>query len=132
MPECNLQHGDSHHPTMKPAFVFALLMQEGGICIASEKSIQPVLTGFEILNLTPITFLLNYPSLSKRLLFDGGTHENFTNHFPATKRRLHVDIRGLNVEGSHNAVEDADTPLGSRAGIGITTAQLRSARQRLR
>ena len=68
------------------------------MCVSSRGFIQPVIAGFDILNLTSITFLIEHPTLNMKILFDCGARKDFENFSPATKRRLNVNIKGLSVE----------------------------------
>ncbi|KAJ4993265.1 metallo-beta-lactamase superfamily protein [Stagonosporopsis vannaccii] len=82
------------------------------MCVASRGFIQPVIPGFEILNLTSITFLIEHTTLGQKVLFDCGTRKDFENFAPATKRRLNINIKGLYVEKDvHEIVQEAGIPL---------------------
>lgn len=88
------------------------------MCVSSRGFIQPVLPGFEILNLTSITFLIEHPRLGKKVLFDCGARKDFENFSPATKKRLNVNIKGLSVEKDiHEIVQDAGIPLESLSAM---------------
>ena len=82
------------------------------MCVSSRGFVQPVIPGFEILNLTSITFLVEHSTLNKKVLFDCGAHKDFENYSPATKRRLNINIKGLTVEKDvHEILQESDLPL---------------------
>ncbi|KAF2628508.1 Metallo-hydrolase/oxidoreductase [Macroventuria anomochaeta] len=82
------------------------------MCVSSRGFIQPLIPGFEILNLTSITFLIEHSILGKKVLFDCGARKDFENFSPATKKRLNVNIKGLSVEKDvHEIVQNAGIPL---------------------
>ena len=93
-------------------------MQGHGFVLLRKGSIQPVLAEFEVPNLTTITFLLEHPSLTKRLLSSSGARKDFENYSPATKRQLNINNMDLNVEkDTHETLEDAAVCLSSPDAI---------------
>lgn len=83
------------------------------MCVASRGFIQPIVPGFEILNLTSVAFLIERPTNGKKALFDCGARKDFENFSPATNRRLNINIKGLNVEKDvREIVQDAGIQLG--------------------
>lgn len=82
------------------------------MCVSSKGFIQPILPGFEILNLTSITFLIEHPRLHKKVLFDCGARKDFENFSPRIKERLNLNVRGLKIEKDvHEIVQGAGVDL---------------------
>ncbi|KAJ4376042.1 hypothetical protein N0V83_001323 [Neocucurbitaria cava] len=82
------------------------------MCVSSKGFIQPSLPGFEILNLTSITFLIEHPQLQKKLLFDCGARKDFENFSPRIKERLNLNVKGLKIERDvHEVVQAAGISL---------------------
>ncbi|KAF1849263.1 Metallo-hydrolase/oxidoreductase [Cucurbitaria berberidis CBS 394.84] len=85
---------------------------ETQMCVSSKGFIQPTLRGFEILNLTSITFLVEHPQLHKKVLFDCGARKDFENFSPRIKERLNLNVKGLRIEKDvHDIVQEAGVPL---------------------
>jgi glyoxylase-like metal-dependent hydrolase (beta-lactamase superfamily II) len=82
------------------------------MCVSSKGFIQPTLPGFEILNLTSITFLVEHLTLNKKVLFDCGARKDFENFSPRIKERLNLNVKGLKIEKDvHDIVRDAGISL---------------------
>jgi glyoxylase-like metal-dependent hydrolase (beta-lactamase superfamily II) len=80
--------------------------------VSSKGFIQPILPGFEILNLTSITFLIEHPGLNKKVLFDCGARKDFENFSPRIKQRLNMNVKGLKIEKDvHEIVQEAGIDL---------------------
>lgn len=78
--------------------------------VSSKGFIQPILPGFEVLNLTSITFLIEHPT--QKVLFDCGARKDFENFSPRIKQRLNLNVKGLKIEKDvHEIVEDAGIKL---------------------
>ncbi|KAH7380258.1 beta-lactamase-like protein [Phaeosphaeria sp. MPI-PUGE-AT-0046c] len=76
--------------------------------VSSKGFIQPVLPGFEVLNLTSITFLVEHLRLDKKVLFDCGARKDFENFSPRIKERLNLNVKGLHVDKDvHEIVQEA-------------------------
>jgi hypothetical protein len=85
---------------------------ETQMCVSSKGLIQPILPGFEILNLTSITFLVEHSTLNKKVLFDCGARKDFENFSPRIKERLNLNVKGLKIEKDvHDIVQDAGVSL---------------------
>lgn len=65
---------------------------------------EPELEGFDTLNLTGICFLIESPTLNKRILFDCGPRKDFEEYPPAIKSRLNRIIKGLKIDADVNDV----------------------------
>jgi glyoxylase-like metal-dependent hydrolase (beta-lactamase superfamily II) len=80
--------------------------------VSSKGFIQPTLPGFEILNLTSITFLIEHPNLNKKVLFDCGARRDLENFSPRIKERLNLNVKGLKIEKDvHEIVQEAGVDL---------------------
>jgi glyoxylase-like metal-dependent hydrolase (beta-lactamase superfamily II) len=82
------------------------------MCVSSKGFIQPIIPGFEILNLTSITFLVEHLTLQKKILFDCGARKDFENFSPRIKERLNLNVKGLKIEKDvHEIVQEAGVGL---------------------
>ena len=80
----------------------------------TRRFLEPELTGFGTLNLTSVCFLIEHPTLNKKILFDCGARKDFENYSPSTKARLNAIVKGLKIEVDVNDVlEEADIDLSS-------------------
>jgi glyoxylase-like metal-dependent hydrolase (beta-lactamase superfamily II) len=80
--------------------------------VSSKGFIQPILPGFEILNMTSVTFLIEHLTLHKTVLFDCGARKDYENLSPRLKKRLNLNVRGLKVDKDvHEIVQDAGIDL---------------------
>lgn len=80
--------------------------------VSAKGFIQPIVPGFEILNLTSITFLVEHPTLHKKVLFDCGMRKDFENLSPRIKERLNLNVKGLKIEKDvHEIVQEAGIDL---------------------
>jgi glyoxylase-like metal-dependent hydrolase (beta-lactamase superfamily II) len=80
--------------------------------VSSKGFIQPTLPGFEIMNMTSITFLVEHPTLKKKVLFDCGARKDFENFSPRIKERLNMNVKGLRIgRDVHDIVQDAGVSL---------------------
>ncbi|KAL5119801.1 hypothetical protein ACEQ8H_002162 [Pleosporales sp. CAS-2024a] len=78
------------------------------MCVSAKGFIQPILPGFEILNLASITFFIEHLTLHKKVLFDCGARKDFENFSPRIKARLNLNVKGLKVETDvHDIVQSA-------------------------
>lgn len=78
------------------------------MCVSSKGFIQPILPGFDILNLTSVTFLVEHQTLHKKVLFDCGARKDFENFSPRIKERLNLNVKGLKIEKDvHEIVQEA-------------------------
>lgn len=84
------------------------------ICCSSKAFIQPVLPGFDVLNLASITFLVEHSTLDRKVLFDCGARKDFENFSPVVKKRLNLNVRGLKIDRNvHDIVREAGITLDS-------------------
>lgn len=82
------------------------------MCVSAKGFVQPILPGHENLNLTSVTFLIEHPALSKKVLFDCGARKDFENYSPVIKNRLNLNVRGLKIDKDiHEVVQEAGIPL---------------------
>src|SRR4051812_6008304 len=82
------------------------------MCVSAKGFIQPIIPGFETLNLTSITFLVEHPTLHKKVLFDCGARKDFENFSPRIKERLNLNVKGLKIEKDvHEIVQEAGVDL---------------------
>jgi glyoxylase-like metal-dependent hydrolase (beta-lactamase superfamily II) len=82
------------------------------LSVLSKGFIEPTIPGFDILNLTSITFLIEHPTLQKKVLFDCGARKDFENLSPRIKERLNLLPQGLRIEKDvHEIVQEAGIPL---------------------
>lgn len=82
------------------------------MCCSSKGFIQPILPGYEVLNFTSVTFLIEHLTLHKKVLFDCGARKDFENFSPTIKKRLNLNVRGLKIEKDvHEIVQEAGIPL---------------------
>jgi glyoxylase-like metal-dependent hydrolase (beta-lactamase superfamily II) len=80
--------------------------------VSSKGFIQPILPGFEILNMTSITFIIEHLKLDKKVLFDCGARKDLENFSPRIKQRLNMNIKGLKIEKDvHEIVQEAGISL---------------------
>jgi glyoxylase-like metal-dependent hydrolase (beta-lactamase superfamily II) len=80
--------------------------------VSSKGFIQPIMPGFEILNLTSITFLIEHSALHKKVLFDCGARKDLENFSPRIKERLNLNVKGLRIEKDvHEIVQEAGIDL---------------------
>jgi glyoxylase-like metal-dependent hydrolase (beta-lactamase superfamily II) len=80
--------------------------------VSSKGFIQPTLLGFEIMNMTSITFLVEHSTLKKKVLFDCGARKDFENFSPRIKERLNMNVKGLRIEKDvHDIVQEASVSL---------------------
>jgi hypothetical protein len=84
-------------PTSKVTVRLRAIDAKTQMCVSSKGFIQPILPGFEILNLTSITFLIEHPTLHKKVLFDCGARKDFENFSPRIKQRLNLNVKGLKI-----------------------------------
>lgn len=82
------------------------------LCASSTAFIQPALPGFETMNMTSITFLIEHPTLNKKLLFDCGARSDIENFSPRIKERLNLNVKGLKIDADvHDVVQAAGVDL---------------------
>jgi glyoxylase-like metal-dependent hydrolase (beta-lactamase superfamily II) len=82
------------------------------MCVSAKGFIQPILPGFEVLNLTSITFLIEHVGLDSKILFDCGARKDLQNLSPRMKERLNVNVKGLMIEKDvHEIVQEAGVDL---------------------
>jgi glyoxylase-like metal-dependent hydrolase (beta-lactamase superfamily II) len=82
------------------------------MCVSAAGFIQPILPGFEILNLASITFLIEHAGLNSKILFDCGARKDLENLSPRMKERLNVNVKGLKIEKDvHEIVQEAGVRL---------------------
>ncbi|OAL44448.1 Metallo-hydrolase/oxidoreductase [Pyrenochaeta sp. DS3sAY3a] len=80
--------------------------------VSSKGFIEPILPGFEILNLTSITFIVEHQKLNKKVLFDCGARKDLENFSPRIKERLNLNVRGLKIEKDvHEIIQEAGIKL---------------------
>jgi glyoxylase-like metal-dependent hydrolase (beta-lactamase superfamily II) len=82
------------------------------MCVSAAGFIQPILPGFEILNLTSISFLIEHANSNSKILFDCGARKDLENLSPRMKARLNVNVKGLKIEKDvHEIVQEAGVGL---------------------
>jgi glyoxylase-like metal-dependent hydrolase (beta-lactamase superfamily II) len=107
MAALNIPHSDN---TVRVRAINALTE----MCVATAGFMQPIVPGFDVLNLTSITFVIDHPKLNNRILFDCGARRDFENYSPTIKARLNLNVRGLRIEKDvHEIIEDGGIELGS-------------------
>lgn len=83
------------------------------IVVDAQAFVHPVQSGHERLNLPGVAFLLEHPTLHRRILFDCGSRKDFWKFSPRVKARLLVAIPGLRVT---QGMDEILTGQGDRAG----------------
>lgn len=74
------------------------------LSVHSQRFLEPEIPGFETVNMTSVCYLIEHPSLNKKVLFDCGARKDFENYSPIMKERLNAIVKGLKIEADVNDI----------------------------